>query len=90
MVVRKTKYGQVQIWDKQTRNTIYLSSNNIGSKVRINFTELNNISRIEVESTYIGELVMRKLKAIDKLLVKILEILLTMKNLLKMVPILVL
>ena len=32
MVVRKTKYGQVQIWDKQTRNTIYLSSNNIGSK----------------------------------------------------------
>tara|TARA_B100001123_G_scaffold34724_1_gene36029 strand:- start:149 stop:598 length:450 start_codon:yes stop_codon:yes gene_type:complete len=29
--------------------------------------KLNNISRIEVESTYIGELVMRKLKAIDKI-----------------------
>ena len=29
--------------------------------------KLNNISRIEVESSYIGELVMRKLKTIDKI-----------------------
>ena len=29
--------------------------------------KLNNISRIEVESSYIGELVMRKLKNIDKI-----------------------
>ncbi len=73
MIIKKN--GDREEYDRaKIENSFHLAckkrriSEEIIQNAIVEFEEkLNNISRIEVESTYIGELVMRKLKNIDKI-----------------------